>query len=231
MENKNLFRNTRIYDLNGDYEAIHCWMGWKTKTNNPSNKSVVKAVRGKSKEYEQNRKKTLQKNKSKIRRLIKTYKLHRFITLTFEENMEDIKTTDHEFRKFMKRLLRRYPDFKYVAVREFQKRGAIHYHLAVNSFIPQQQLHDLWGIGFVWIEKKKGNNDTLASYLVKYITKHANDERLRGLHSYLCSQGLKLNMDDRYFDTLEQVQDHLCSLGKKKENQKLHFFDDIVCIK
>ncbi|MBP1154850.1 MULTISPECIES: hypothetical protein [unclassified Paenibacillus] len=228
MEVEKVFRNTRIYDLNGDYEAIHCRMGWKT--NNPSS-AVPKSKRGESKDYQQNRNKTLQKAKSKIRRLIRTYKLFRFVTLTFAENMDETRAADHEFRKFMKRLQRRYSEFKYIAVREFQDRGAIHYHLAVNSFIPQRLLSELWGQGFVWIEKKKGKDDRLANYLVKYITKHANDERLQGVHSYLCSHGLKLSTVDRYFNSLDEVRDYLSSLGKKKDNQFICFFDDIVWIK
>ncbi|MFC5528125.1 rolling circle replication-associated protein [Cohnella yongneupensis] len=156
MEVEKVFRNTRIYDLNGDYEAILCRTGWKI--NNPK-KEFPQTKRGESKDYEQNRAKTLQKARSKIRRLIKFYKLDRFVTLTFAENEDDLKAADREFRKFMKRLLRKYPDFKYVGVREFQQRGAIHYHLAVNTFIPHAEISEIWGKGFVWVERKTGRID------------------------------------------------------------------------
>jgi hypothetical protein len=228
VEIEKVFSNTRIYDLNGDFEAIHCRMGWKI--NNPK-KSNSKAERGKSKDYEQNRQKTLGKAKSKIRRLVKAYKLYRFLTLTFEENMQNIKEADHEFRKFIKRLVRKFPHFRYIAVREFQQRGAIHYHLAVSTYMAHDELTELWRNGFVWIERKKGNPDNLAYYLVKYLTKHSSDERLQGRHTYLCSHGMKLQTADGYFHTVDEVQVHLSSLGKEIDSQSVHYFEDVVWIK
>ncbi|GAI10009.1 unnamed protein product, partial [marine sediment metagenome] len=37
--------------------------------------------------------------------------------------------TNREFKKFIQRLRYQYGDFKYMAVIEFQDRGAIHYHM------------------------------------------------------------------------------------------------------
>jgi len=52
----------------------------------------------------------------------------------------------------MKRIRGRYPGFKYVATREFQDkngRGAVHYHIAINMFIPKKELDERnMGAGF-----------------------------------------------------------------------------------
>ena len=56
----------------------------------------------------------------------------KFLTLTFADNIEDIEYANNEFKKFIKRLKRKYPRFRYISVIEFQKRGAIHYHCLVN---------------------------------------------------------------------------------------------------
>jgi hypothetical protein len=59
-----------------------------------------------------------------------------FITLTFEDNVTDLTYCNNIFNEKMKYL--RYHcqkmgiDFKYIGVPEFQKRGAIHYHIMTN---------------------------------------------------------------------------------------------------
>ncbi len=206
MESRAKFKNTRIYEFPNDFEAVYYRPGWGGGCQ-PDKLNM--SPKGQSPNYEKHRQKTLQKARSKIRRLIKTYILDRFVTLTFKENLQDIKKADAEFRKFMKRLLRRFPECKYVAVREFQERGAVHYHLAANTYIEQKQLHEIWGNGFVWIERKINNSNQLTNYLCKYITKHADDPRLKGFHSYLCSQGLKLNYDDLYFGSGKEMLEFL----------------------
>lgn len=58
-----------------------------------------------------------------------------FLTLTFAENIKDLTAANREFRKFMKRLghfvAKDQAHVQYVAVPEFQKRGAVHYHLVI----------------------------------------------------------------------------------------------------
>lgn len=203
---ENNIKNTRIYDLNGDIEAIYYRLGWGYSNNNIAKD---RSSRGSSPDYELNRKRTVQKAKGKIRRIIKAYNLDRFVTLTFAENIQDLKTADHEFRKFMKRLARRYHDCQYIAVREFQNRGAVHYHIAINKFIKQTELHQLWGQGFVWIERKTKNQQHLINYLCKYMVKHSDDERLKGYHLYLSSQGLKVPYDDKYFNSGDEMVEYL----------------------
>lgn len=117
----------------------------------------------------------------------------KFFTLTFSKNETDLNYCNAKFKKFIKVLKSKYKikNFKYLAVIEFQKRGAIHYHIICNlPYVPQKDLQELWGNGFVWINCIK-NIDNLGAYVVKYMTKETSDKRLQGNKGYLCSKGLK----------------------------------------
>lgn len=125
-----------------------------------------------------------------------------FMTLTVAENEDDVLKYDDEFKKFFKRLRRKYGDCKYLAVREFQDRGAIHYHVLIDipflSGISQdkykreakeREVARVWRHGFVDLVPIE-HVDNLGAYLVKYMTKEMDDIRLKGRKMYLCSKGL-----------------------------------------
>lgn len=77
----------------------------------------------------------------------------KFFTLTFKDNLTDVKEANYIFRQFIKRLKYKFGDnIKYLAVVEFQNRGAVHYHVLSDiPYVPQQELQELWGQGFVYI--------------------------------------------------------------------------------
>jgi len=53
-----------------------------------------------------------------------------FLTLTYKDNLQDIKQSNKDFRLYIKRLnfhLR--IKLRYICVPEYQKRGAVHYHV------------------------------------------------------------------------------------------------------
>ncbi|WP_425589854.1 rolling circle replication-associated protein, partial [Pseudalkalibacillus sp. JSM 102089] len=85
-------------------------------------------------------------------------------------------------------------DFKYLAVLEFQDRGAVHYHMMCNSpYVPQRDLLQLWrkggDDGGVDIRDIK-QVDNVGAYMVKYMLKNTHDDRLQGNKAYLSSKGL-----------------------------------------
>ncbi|MCM1306804.1 MAG: Rep protein [Firmicutes bacterium] len=141
-----------------------------------------------------NRTKVLQRARTDIRRLANANpQLDKFFTLTFKDNITDIKFANNEFSKFIKRVKRHYKDleFQYIAVIEFQKRGAIHYHVLCNlPYTPKAQLQQIWRNGFVKINQIN-NVDNVGAYITKYMTKDNDDSRLHGYRSYFTSQGLK----------------------------------------
>lgn len=83
---------------------------------------------------------TLRDGRNNLRRLaLMNFKAGEslFMTLTIRENSDDIDKYDNEVKKFFKRLRRRFGKFDYIGVREFQKRGALHYHFLINGQLPE----------------------------------------------------------------------------------------------
>jgi len=134
------------------------------------------------------------RTKSRFKRLVRSNSdLTKFITLTFAENQTDLTYANKYFNNFIKRFTRLYPNFQYIAVPEFQKRGAVHYHLLsnINTFIKNEDLARIWGAGFVNIKNlRKLCVNRIDLYMVKYLTKNI-DNRLFGRRKFLYSRGIK----------------------------------------
>lgn len=131
-----------------------------------------------------------------------------FITLTFKENITDIVYANKIFNAWVSNVRKLKKDFKYIAVPEFQKRGAVHYHILsnlgkedTNIIIPQKErtektkdlttLFDVkyWSRGFARVDFIKGGYKKIYSYICKYMTKDI-DDKLFGKHRYFNSQNL-----------------------------------------
>ena len=146
----------------------------------------------------------------------------KFFTLTFAENKTDVKECNYLFMKFIQRLKYKFgKNIKYLAVVEFQNRGAVHYHVLSNiPFIPSNELQELWGNGFIFINAIK-HVDNIGAYIVKYMTKDNTDERLQGLKAYLYSRNLKkpeefANHNIEEFNKLEKIVKNKYNLDKLK---------------
>lgn len=68
-----------------------------------------------------------------------------FLTLTFH-SIPTIEDASKSFRKFMKRLLRRFPNLAAIWRKEFQQRGAAHYHVIVFNmpYLHWKEILRLW---------------------------------------------------------------------------------------
>ena len=151
-----------------------------------------------------------------------------FITLTFKENLKDVSIANKKFNAFVSNVRKKKPDFMYIAVPEFQKRGAVHYHLLSNlskedtDIIIKQKntkesdnFYDVkyWNKGFSAVDFIKSDYKKIFSYISKYMTKDI-DNRLFGKKRYFFSQNLNqpktdyLNLDNpkdfEYFMYLTQ---------------------------
>jgi hypothetical protein len=121
-----------------------------------------------------------------------------FLTLTFKENITNIKEGNYLHSKFIKRLnyyvyKTKKTQLKYLSVIEFQKktRKAIHYHIVFFNlpYIHKKELAEIWDLGFILI-KALNPHQNVAGYLTKYITKSNFDPRLDGKKRYMCSRKL-----------------------------------------
>lgn len=152
---------------------------------------------------EKNREDALRRARQEIRRIVNANVgaygpefTAKFLTMTFADNVTDLDYANQEFKKFIKRLNyyvfgTKEAKLRYTVIVEFQKRGAIHYHVVLYNipFIPVKEIGKIWGHGNVWINKID-DVDNVGAYVCKYLTKASNDDRLRGRKSYFNSRGL-----------------------------------------
>lgn len=159
--------------------------------------------------------KNINRSKNEMQRLAKANEsiFRTFITLTFAENIKDLKKAHRIFHNWCCNVRKLKSDFAYVAVPEFQERGAVHYHLLTNLdvkqnhdiIIPQKKFSEkqysemteqqrrrcydviYWSHGFSNV-KTLGDIHPV-SYLSKYMTKDI-DNRLFGHRRYYYSQNL-----------------------------------------
>ncbi len=142
----------------------------------------------------------ISRTRTKIKRLVNSNQdFDKFVTLTFVENLQDIKIANRHFNKFIMRLKYQYSDLKYLSIIEFQKRGSIHYHFLCNlPYIENQILRDIWTFGYVKINKIKDVNN-LGAYICKYLSKDGNNEKMLRKKKYFCSKNLE--QPEKIFDS------------------------------
>jgi hypothetical protein len=102
------------------------------------------------------------------------------------------------FTRFVK-MLRRNEGlcFRYIAVPEFQRRGAVHFHVLIwgikNAIIEQERvcryLQNIWQYGYVDCFATDGSGK-LAGYLAKYMSKTVQDVRLCRKKAFMCSRNI-----------------------------------------
>jgi hypothetical protein len=106
---------------------------------------------------------------------------------------------------------RRYENFEWAVVVEFQDkngRGAVHYHMIANlPYIPKDELDELWGGGYVWIEKID-HVDNVGAYVVKYMASDMADVRLCGLKAWRTSRNVKKPLELRGDDARDFIKGH-----------------------
>lgn len=133
--------------------------------------------------------KSQRRAKKIIRQKILTFQADTLLTLTYRENQSDLKLAWKHFNKFNRLMKWRYKEkWQYVAIPEFQKRGAVHFHLAVKGRYHYNTVRKLWkqaieGEGNVDFQRPTRKNGSatkspkkIASYLSKYLTKQETVE-------------------------------------------------------
>lgn len=127
-------------------------------------------------------KESLRKTFKKLRELINTNfvgnRNELCFTITYKENVRDPKVLYKDFDKFMKKLKYRYGSVDYINVVEPQERGAWHCHILLRfndlndlkkAYIPNKEISEMWGKGFVKVKAMKKDIDNLGAYLSAYL--------------------------------------------------------------
>lgn len=117
----------------------------------------------------------------------------KFVTYTFADNIKNVEEANERWSLHMRILKRRFGGLKYLCVIEFQKRGAVHYHVLFFN-MPYTRglkkiLADTWGQGFIKIITLSRVNN-VGAYVAKYLQEDTHDIRLSGKKAYFCSRGL-----------------------------------------
>lgn len=124
-------------------------------------------------------KESLRKTFKHIRELINTNftgeRNELCFTITYKENMTDPKLLYTDFKNFMKKLKYKYGSVDYINVVEPQGRGAWHCHILLKfndikrAYIPNKEVAEMWGHGFVKVKAIKKDIDNLGAYLSAYL--------------------------------------------------------------
>lgn len=166
-----------------------------------------RAKRGESENREENDDDAGRRAKKNVRMCCKSIGADRLVTLTYRENMIDRELALRHWKAFCRRL-GKHRQFHYVAVIEEQKRGALHFHVAVRGRQNYVLLRSIWQrilgrgqsgeqMGQVNVRDPHrfgfGVNGAhkLASYIAKYCSKEMECRRI-DQKRYFRSRGIVL---------------------------------------
>lgn len=146
-----------------------------------------------------------------LRRDLLSIQADHLLTLTYRENMQDRKLALTHLAKFIRVMRRRFSRWASISVMEFQKRGAIHFHIGVHGFYDVKILRSEWleivgadngNIDAVHIKFQpdgRGNPCTkLAVYMGKYLAKDLDQGRKPGEHRYFRTQDIERPKETYY---------------------------------
>jgi hypothetical protein len=115
------------------------------------------------------------------------------------EESEDLQRLEANFRELRKKLKRKYPEFRYFAVKELSPDGNWHYHGIWNIYIAFEELVEMWkeisGAHRVYLKKVYSVKSSI-NYIFKYCFKSIHNPReLEQLYEtdkrkFSCSKGL-----------------------------------------
>ena len=181
----------------------------------------------------------IQRAKLNLQRLVKANEkvFKTFITLTFADNVQDIKEANKKFNNWISNVRKLKKDFMFVCVPEYQKRGAVHYHLMTNIeitdttlLLPQKnrvkktkklkKIYDVryWQQGYS-SAYTLSDVDNVTAYITKYMTKDI-DNRLFGSRKYHYSRNLEKPIEE-YIDLTNDNEFEY--IKKLTENCELKF--------
>lgn len=146
-----------------------------------------------------------------------------FLTLTVAENTSETKTRDLDrvMRFITRRVKRNGSLFAYLWVKEFQERGAIHYHVLMFTSKPYvipdvKEINKSWRLGICHLLAKRGIGYSIkkaVNYMLKYISKELRDTRIvRKIFSsslirsvYTCSEKVWSFVRDNFSEVIDSL--------------------------
>ncbi|XUU60004.1 rolling circle replication-associated protein [Erythrobacter sp. HA6-11] len=133
--------------------------------------------------------KSIRRTRTSIRRAVMGMGATHMLTLTYRENMLDLKQGWSDLSRFLRAMRDSIGEFHYVVVAERQKRGAWHFHLAVRGRQDLKLIRKHWQHGNPDVKHWKGRLSQMAAYLSKYLIKSFDINNQPDGHRYRRSQG------------------------------------------
>jgi hypothetical protein len=161
----------------------------------------------------ENKARSVRRARQQVRWVNKCMQADHMVTLSYRENMESVERLKRDWRAFLKLMAAKYPGWKYLAVREYQDRGALHLHIATHGHQDIKYLRRCWymalgaspdasgadtpgQVDVTGPSKRWGGSgskwaaDKLAAYMTKYLHK-CFDEAEKGSKRYWASKGME----------------------------------------
>lgn len=148
------------------------------------------------KKAQENQARSIRRARQQVRWKLKQIQADHMITLSYRENMQDIERLKKDWKEFVRLVHAKFPEWRFVAVREYQERGALHLHIGVHGRQDIKYLRRCWyrvlgapvdasgeeapgqidvsGPNRRWGGEGRGyrwKSDKLAGYLTKYLHK------------------------------------------------------------
>ncbi|ALA97609.1 Spiroplasmavirus-related protein [Spiroplasma kunkelii CR2-3x] len=114
-----------------------------------------------------------------------------FTTLTYAENLQDVKKANYQFKLFIQKIKyhfskykkNKYENLKYLVAYEYQKRGAVHFHIIFSEYIPNKLIRKYWPYGYNKnLPVETGTNEFVSKYVAKYVVKSYSQEKSKNIY-------------------------------------------------
>ncbi len=165
-----------------------------------------------------------------------------FVTLTYKENMQDYDISAEHFKAFIRKInnerkKQNKEPIRYMATRELQQRGAIHYHMVVFDKISLHQVKRCWSHGTQLnvkhikdIEAPKRIANYLTAYLIDNETKETNPIVSSGKKLLFYSRNIKQPIKETSDEVKKKVRKYIDAPHVKTSEQYRSKYEGYVDI-
>lgn len=105
----------------------------------------------------------------------------RLVTVTYHQNMTDVKRLGYDLEAFVRKMKSRLGDIKYLTAVEPQGRGAWHAHMLVkqltanSTYLTAEMVQDIWPHGWIVDVEPMTEVDNVGAYLSAYLSNAPDD--------------------------------------------------------
>ncbi len=164
-----------------------------------------------------------------------------FVTLTYVGNFQDYDLAQRDFDLFVKKMKKQIGDFPYMATKEHQGRGAIHFHIVVYARVDDWLIGNAWRYGYFNVKHIKDTTtpEKISNYFTGYLLTLEKDNPLvqKGKKLLFYSRHLKKSVaisakdNDTFQKVVKHFQDNVDTLQPIEQyRSRFHGFVDVYRI-